>query len=383
MARNQARISREATGRVAWARLGRAALFWGAALLLALLTWVELQSAGRLAPAALFGLAALLAVTLERALSASSLERRWSYRLAFALSAGLPAVLWAALQALMLRITSDVLPGAPALAAFSFGVALLRLGLAALGAFGGGLVATGLNEGLWENNSPPAEWVQDEVHQMHRKLIGVPGPVPLAKRAFDIALASLGLLFACPVWLLSIFLVWFEDPGPVFFVKNSVGKGGLNFHQFKLRTMVCGAEEGTGPVLSQQGDRRVLLFGKLLRKTALDELPQLINILRGEMSFVGPRPQRTVLVHGYLQAMPEYAERHRVLPGLAGLAQVAGDYYLTPRQKLRFDCLYIRHVSLGFDLKLIWLACLITFWYRWRKDWDGRLPRKLFRWGAS
>jgi lipopolysaccharide/colanic/teichoic acid biosynthesis glycosyltransferase len=80
--------------------------------------------------------------------------------------------------------------------------------------------------------------------------------------------------------------------------------------------------------------------------------------------------------------MPEYAERHRVLPGLAGLAQVAGDYYLTPRQKLRFDRLYIAYSSLGFDLKLLLLAFLITFWFRWQKDWGGRLPHKFLRYGS-
>jgi lipopolysaccharide/colanic/teichoic acid biosynthesis glycosyltransferase len=139
--------------------------------------------------------------------------------------------------------------------------------------------------------------------------------------------------------------------------------------------MVQGAESHTGPVLSGELDERVLWIGRVLRKTALDELPQLINIIKGEMSFVGPRPQRTVLVNSYLQRIPEYAERHSVLPGLAGLAQVAGDYYLTPRQKLRYDRLYIRHSSLGFDLKLICLAFLVAFWYRWQVNWNGRLPR--------
>jgi lipopolysaccharide/colanic/teichoic acid biosynthesis glycosyltransferase len=166
------------------------------------------------------------------------------------------------------------------------------------------------------------------------------------------------------------------------FVKNSVGKGGENFHQYKFRTMVRGAESNTGPILASEIDERVLIIGGLLRKTALDELPQLLNILGGEMSFVGPRPQRTVLVCGYLERMPEYAERHRVLPGLAGLAQVAGDYYLTPRQKLRYDRIYIRYASLGFDLKLIFLAFLLTFWYRWQKGWNGRIPRKFIRWGS-
>jgi lipopolysaccharide/colanic/teichoic acid biosynthesis glycosyltransferase len=177
--------------------------------------------------------------------------------------------------------------------------------------------------------------------------------------------------------LFSVFLIWLEDPGPVLFVKNSVSRGGVNFHQYKLRSMVREAEIDTGPVLASEDDQRVLWIGRLLRKTALDELPQLINIMRGEMSFVGPRPQRTVLVYGYLQKMPEYAERHRVRPGLAGLAQVAGDYYLTPRQKLRFDRLYIQNANLGFDLRLLIAAFLITFWYRWQKGWNGRLPRRL------
>jgi lipopolysaccharide/colanic/teichoic acid biosynthesis glycosyltransferase len=249
------------------------------------------------------------------------------------------------------------------------------------GAFLGCLVATRLNEGIWENNSPPSQHIEEEVLRRHQAVIGAPAPTPWFKRLFDFSIALSGLLLSAPVWFISLFLIWFESPGPLLFVKNSVGKGGVNFHQFKLRTMVRGAEDSTGPILASQTDERVLLVGRVLRKTALDELPQLLNILNGEMSFVGPRPQRTVLVHGYLEQMPEYAQRHRVLPGLSGLAQVAGDYYLTPRQKLRFDRLYIQHASLGFDLKLLFLAFLITFWYRWQKNWDGRLPRKLMRFG--
>jgi lipopolysaccharide/colanic/teichoic acid biosynthesis glycosyltransferase len=101
------------------------------------------------------------------------------------------------------------------------------------------------------------------------------------------------------------------------------------------------------------------------------------------MSFVGPRPQRTVLVLGYLEHLPAYAERHAVLPGLAGLAQVAGDYYLAPHQKLRLDRIYIRHRSLGFDVKLLILAFLVAFWFRWQSGWNGRLPRRLIRFGGS
>lgn len=311
-------------------------------------------------------LATAIAIALERSLLFSSLSHKWRYRLAFLGSWGIFLVLW-----LWNWIES---------------FEMLDLGLliaALVGAFAGGILATYFSERLWENNSPPSAEIIRDVYQQHRNLIGDPGNPPGTKRAFDLLLAAGGLLLSLPIWLVSIFMIWFEDPGPLLFVKNSVGKGGLNFHQYKLRTMVRGAEDATGPILASEKDERVLRSGYLLRKTALDELPQLINILRGEMSFVGPRPQRTVLVQGYLQQMPEYAHRHRVLPGLAGLAQVAGDYYLTPRQKLRFDRLYIDYSSLGFDLKLIALAFLITFWFRWQKDWDGRLPRWLFRFGNS
>jgi lipopolysaccharide/colanic/teichoic acid biosynthesis glycosyltransferase len=87
------------------------------------------------------------------------------------------------------------------------------------------------------------------------------------------------------------------------------------------------------------------------------------------------------LVQGYLEEMPEFAERHKIRPGLAGLAQLVGSYYITPRQKLRFDRIYARHAGLGFDLKLIVLSFLLVFWLRWRKNWNGRLPRTWLRFG--
>lgn len=301
----------------------------------------------------------LLPVVLARGLGGLAVGRRTRFRLAF-FSPILLSLAFIALQALSGERFSP----------------LAGLDAAFVGAFLGSLAATAEIGGLGENNSPPSPAVQGEVERLHRQVSGSPRREPLGKRLFDISLSLLGLLLSAPVWLLSVLLIWLEDPGPVLFVKNSVGKGGVNFRQLKLRTMVLGAEDETGPVLSSRDDRRILRIGRLLRKTALDELPQLINILRGEMSFVGPRPQRTVLVLGYLERMPEYAERHRVLPGLAGLAQVAGDYYLTPRQKLRFDRVYIQHRSLGFDLKLIFLAFSIAFWYRWKDGWSGRLPRR-------
>jgi len=311
-------------------------------------------------------LPALMARSFERVLAGLPLRLAWRYRLAFLTSAGVIAVQW-----LVLRISR-----LPALE-------MIWLLPALLGAFFGGLLATALNETLWEDNSPPSERIRQDVHQAHLEVIGVPGPTPLWKRLFDILTASLGLVLFSPLWLACSFLIWIEEPGPLLFIKNSVGKGGVSFYQFKFRTMERSAERFTGPVMSSEADGRVLVVGRFLRKTALDELPQLINILSGEMSFVGPRPQRTVLVRGYLESIPEYAERHRVLPGLAGLAQVVGDYYLTPRQKLRFDRLYIQHANLAFDLKLILLAFLLAFWYRWQKGWKGRLPRRLVRFGSA
>ncbi len=310
----------------------------------------------------------ILVYLLERLLVIFAIPDNWRYRLASMGSLSIGLVWLAQTQASL----------GPARYLQSIAIFIIS-GSILTGVFLGGLIASGSRGGYWENNSPPADWLQAEVLNRHRSVIGVPGPEPAAKRVFDVGLALGGLILSSPIWLLSSLLIWLEDPGPILFVKNSVGKGGHNFRQFKFRTMVLGAEDHTGPVLSELGDRRILRVGRLLRKTALDELPQLINIILGEMSFVGPRPQRTVLVLGYLESMPEYAERHRVLPGLAGLAQVAGDYYLTPRQKLRFDRLYIRYSSLGFDLKLILLAFLITFWFRWQEDWAGRLPRRLLR----
>ncbi|MBN1149163.1 MAG: sugar transferase, partial [Anaerolineales bacterium] len=319
----------------------------------------------------------LLILALERGLAQVGLEQKWRYRLAFLVSASLP-VLHAVAQGIS-QLFSTPLLGSQALHPE---VLAIEMAIAGVCAFAGGLFSIGVQQGLWENNSPPPETVQADVYQRHQEAIGEPRPEPPAKRSFDLCLACLGLILSAPVWMTSAFLVWLEDPGPILFVKNSVGKGGINFHQYKFRTMVHGAEQNTGPVLASREDERVLLFGRFLRKTALDELPQLINILTGEMSFVGPRPQRTVLVQDYLRAIPEYAQRHRVLPGLAGLAQVAGDYYLTPRQKLRYDRLYIQHASLKFDIQLLYLACAITFWFRWRRDWNGRLPRALLRCGS-
>lgn len=300
---------------------------------------------------------ALFAVIIDRILTITRIPDNHRLRLAFLLSTAVSFVPW----------YTNLSPIHP----------LWMILAGVIGAFMGSLIATRQITPLWENNAPPSLDILEAVKQTHSEVINTSISTPPWKRVFDLTLAILALVFLSPIWFITAFLVWYEDPGPLLFVKNSVGKDGINFHQLKFRTMVKGAEEATGPILANIHDVRTLPVGRLLRKSHLDELPQLMNIIKGEMSFVGPRPQRTVLVYSYLQKMPEYAQRHRILPGLSGLAQVAGSYYLTPRQKLRFDRLYIQHMSLGFDLKLLGLALLIAFWYRWQKYWNGRLPRKL------
>jgi len=345
-------------------------LFASLGIILVISTWYHLQriaqSQSWADPLGVIATYAILVVVIERVLASLPIQRGWRFRLAFLFSVGVFLIQWQILRALKLPVVS--------------GIWILP---AWFGAFIGGLIASTLEGGLWENNYPPSTQVSRDVQAYHLNVIGVPSPAPRAKRLFDICLAFAGIVLSSPVWILCSFLIWIEDPGPLLFIKNSVGKGGVNFHQLKFRTMERSAERNTGPVMASVQDERVLWFGRLLRKSALDELPQLVNILVGEMSFVGPRPQRTVLVREYLQEIPEYAHRHRVLPGLAGLAQVAGDYYLTPKQKLRYDRVYIQNISLAFDLKLILLAFLIAFWYRWQKNWDGRLPRGLLRFGGK
>ncbi len=285
-------------------------------------------------------------------------EQAWTYRLAFFGGAALGAAV-----ALYL---------APV---YSAGALLLPLATALLAAFAAGLLLTAIDMGLWEDNLRPSPRVVAEVRRYHLRVIGRPPAGPRSKRLFDLALGVVGVVLLSPLWLLSAWLIWLEDPGPILFIKNSVGKGGTNFRQLKFRSMVRNAEEETGPIPARERDERTLITGRFLRKTALDELPQLVNILLGQMSFVGPRPLRTVVIHRWLQDLPQFAERHRVQPGLAGLSQIIGGYYITPRQRLRFDRIYVRHMSLAFDIWIMLQALYIVTWARWRKGGSRRDAR--------
>lgn len=236
----------------------------------------------------------------------------------------------------------------------------------AIPGFAGSFVASNLSKGFWENNAPPPKKIESEVWTFHQDNMDPSIRKPAYNRFLNFSFALLSLLVSMPVWVCVIVLIWWEDPGPVFFVKNSVGKQGKNFKQLKFRSMIINAEKETGPISGYEVDERELFFGHFLRKTALDELPQLINILSGQMNYVGPRPQRTVLVHEYLQYLPQYVNRHRVKPGLSGLAQVADSYHISPEEKLAWDLKYIQVTNIWFDIKLMLLAFYLVFFLRFR-----------------
>ncbi|MCL6448088.1 MAG: sugar transferase [Armatimonadetes bacterium] len=173
------------------------------------------------------------------------------------------------------------------------------------------------------------------------------------KRVLDLVLAGLGLLLSLPVLAACALAVAVTSPGPVLYRQERVGYRGRPFLLYKFRTMVVDAEEATGPVLAGENDSRVTRVGRFLRSTRLDELPQLFNVLKGEMSVVGPRPERPFFVNRFTGEIPEYRYRHLVKPGLTGLAQVFGRYTTSAADKLRYDLYYIRNYSLWLDLKII------------------------------
>ncbi len=174
-----------------------------------------------------------------------------------------------------------------------------------------------------------------------------------AKRAIDALSALLLLVVTSPFMLLASLAILLTSGMPVLFGQERVGKDLKPFRVLKLRTMVKDAEKQSGPVLAAQDDPRITPVGRLLRKFRIDELPQLVNILRGEMSFVGPRPERSFFVERYLQEIPGYRERFRIKPGVTGLAQVSGGYATTPERKLKYDLIYMYHQSLLMDTQIL------------------------------
>ena len=195
---------------------------------------------------------------------------------------------------------------------------------------------------------------------------------PSAKRAVDCALALVLAVVTAPVVLAAVALVRLTSRGPAIYTQERVGLGDRRFTIYKIRTMFHDCESITGPKWCVPGDPRVTAVGRVLRRLHIDELPQLLNVLRGEMSLVGPRPERPVFVAKLSRKIPHYPARHAVMPGITGLAQL----YLPPdievadvERKLIYDLCYARQVSLWLDVKILFCTALKVV----------GLPRRLIR----
>jgi lipopolysaccharide/colanic/teichoic acid biosynthesis glycosyltransferase len=202
-----------------------------------------------------------------------------------------------------------------------------------------------------------------------------PVPIPAAKRALDVMLSGVGLVLSSPVWLALAAAIKLEDGGPVFFSQERAGEGGRVFRAWKFRSMIPDAERFVGAIQAIEDDPRVTRIGRLMRATAMDELPQLWNIFVGDMSFVGPRALRPgeieVLGSGQLEALedvPGYEYRSRVRPGLTGIAQIYAPRDVPRRQKFRYDKLYVERQSFWLDVRLI----ATSFWITFRGRWEAR-----------
>ena len=181
------------------------------------------------------------------------------------------------------------------------------------------------------------------------------------KRLTDIILSAVGLLLSLPLTLPAAAAVKLESKGPLFFTQERISRMGEKFEVYKFRTMVNNAEENTGPVLAQKNDSRVTKAGKFLRKTRIDEIPQLINVLKGDMSIVGPRPERPHFVGQFEKEIQHYKYRHFIKTGITGLAQVYGFYDTDAEDKLRMDLLYANKRSFVFDLKILLETLKVIF----------------------
>ena len=181
------------------------------------------------------------------------------------------------------------------------------------------------------------------------------------KRLSDIVFSLVGLTLLSPFCVIVAIIIKLTSKGPAIFSQERVGRFGRTFTLYKFRTMITDAETRTGPVLAKGTlDNRLTSIGKWIRLTRFDEVPQLWNVLRGEMSLVGPRPERPIFVDEFLIQTPAYAQRHQVRPGISGLAQICGGYHTDARDKLRFDLIYVSHYSLWLDISILIRTILVV-----------------------
>jgi len=177
----------------------------------------------------------------------------------------------------------------------------------------------------------------------------------LTKRWLDIASSALSLILSLPLCLFVALAIKLDSSGPVFYRQDRVGQDGKTFTMFKFRSMRNDAEEN-GPKWAAINDDRITRVGRFIRKYRLDEIPQMINVLKGDMSFIGPRPERPIFVDKFAKEIPYYPQRHVVKPGISGWAQIRYPYGASKEdalEKLKYDLYYIRHFSIFFDISII------------------------------
>lgn len=202
-----------------------------------------------------------------------------------------------------------------------------------------------------------------------------PRRIPITKRALDVVMASLGLLLSAPLWLVLAIAIKLDDGGPVLYKQTRWGRGGEIFSLLKFRTMVADSDSRFGIKVASHDDDRVTRLGRVLRATGMDELPQFLSILRGDMSFVGPRALAVGEIVGdahdtqlLYESIPGFTRRLEVQPGLTGLATIHLPKDASPLRKLEFDLRYIEEWSFWGDMKLI----ILSFWISFRGKWETR-----------
>ncbi|GLX66354.1 sugar transferase [Paenibacillus glycanilyticus] len=193
----------------------------------------------------------------------------------------------------------------------------------------------------------------DDVMLLALRPLGLNGPQRVAKRIIDLMAAGLLLVVLSPFFLLLWLLIPLTSKGPALFKQERLGKDQVPIQVYKFRSMVADAEKYTGPVLALERDPRITKLGRFMRASRLDEIPQLLNVLAGDMSLIGPRPERQFFVTQFEADNPNYSYRFAVRPGITGLAQVMGNYVSMPEEKLRFDLMYIQKYSLLMDIKIM------------------------------
>lgn len=206
---------------------------------------------------------------------------------------------------------------------------------------------------LWQIDDLPTQRVSRMLLTLEQRVL---------KRSLDLVVAIIATIILLPVMIVTAIAVKLDSPGPALYAQVRVGRNGKLFKVHKFRSMRQDAEAKSGPVLASENDPRITRLGRFIRATRLDELPQLFDVLVGNMSIVGPRPERPFFVEQFISEKPEYAYRHNVKPGITGLAQIAGKYNTTAYDKLVYDLIYIQNFSVINDLTLMLqtLKVLIT-----------------------